>query len=72
MDYAARKGVQLGQLIEYSVPHLSAYSAYKGNREFPNSLYCSQHMINLPIHPGLKQSQIDKIISILNAYQVEG
>jgi dTDP-4-amino-4,6-dideoxygalactose transaminase len=72
MNYAARKGAQLGQLIEYSVPHLSAYSAYKGNQEFPNSLYCSQHMINLPIHPGLKQSQIDKVIAALNAYQVEG
>ena len=72
MDYAAGKGVQFGQLIEYSIPHLAAYSAYKGEREFSNSLYCSQHMINLPIHPGLKPEQIDQIISIVNAYQAAG
>jgi dTDP-4-amino-4,6-dideoxygalactose transaminase len=71
MDHAARKGVQLGELIEYSVPHLASYAIYKGQREFPNSLYCSRHMINLPIHPGLKPGQIDKIISIVNAYRAE-
>ncbi|MDK2979831.1 MAG: perosamine synthetase [Chloroflexota bacterium] len=72
MQYAAQKGVQLGELIEYSVPHLAAYGPYKGKREFPNSLYCNRHMINLPMHPGLKPEQIDKIIAVLNAYAEAG
>jgi Predicted pyridoxal phosphate-dependent enzyme apparently involved in regulation of cell wall biogenesis len=63
---AARQGVQLGQLIEYSVPHLPLYALYKGQREFPNSLYCSQHTINLPIHPGLSERQVSKIIRVIN------
>jgi len=64
--HAANKGVQLGQLIEYSMPHLSSYSAYAKKEKFHNSLFCSQHTINLPIHPGLKKHMIEKIISIIN------
>jgi len=67
---AARQGVQLGQLIEYSVPHLPPYAPYKGEREFPNSLYCSEHTINLPIHPGLSERQVDKIIRVVNQLKV--
>lgn len=67
---AARQGVQLGQLIEYSVPHLPPYAPYKGEREFPNSLYCSEHTINLPIHPGLSERQVSKIIRVVNQLEV--
>ena len=50
MKALAHKGIQLGQLIEYSVPHMPAYRAYTGEMEFPNSLLASQTTINLPIH----------------------
>ena len=66
---AARLGVQLGQLIEYSVPHLPPYHPYTEGKEYPNSLYCSQHMINLPIHPGLKPSDLDKVIDVIAKMQ---
>jgi len=69
MNFAARRGVQLGQLIEYSVPHLPPYAPYTGNQEFPNSLYCSGHTINLPIHPGMSEHQIGKVIDIVNSYK---
>ena len=58
----ARKGVQVGQLIEYSMPHHPAYSSLTGNESFPNALLCSQSMINLPIHPGLTENNVEKII----------
>ena len=57
MRTLARRGIQLGQLIEYSVPHMDAYRPYAGGRDFQNSLLCSQKTINLPIHPGLKPTQ---------------
>jgi perosamine synthetase len=64
----ASKGIQLGQLIEYSMPHHPAYKKYANGNMFPNSYLCSQSMINLPIHPGLKRKQISKIMSHINSF----
>ena len=66
MALAAKQGVQLGQLIEYSMPHLPAYLQYVDDQKFPNSLYCSSHMINLPIHPSLQEYELNKIITTIN------
>jgi dTDP-4-amino-4,6-dideoxygalactose transaminase len=63
MAYFAEHGIQLGELIEYSMPHHPAYQTFAQGKEFPNSLLCSQSMINLPIHPGLKPNQVEKIAS---------
>ena len=59
----ASHGIQLGQLIEYSMPHHPAYKKYAKDKLFPNSLLCSNSMINLPIYPNLRALNIDKIIS---------
>ena len=64
MDRMRREGIQLGQLIEYSVPHMEAYRRYKDG-EFPNSYLCSQTTINLPNYPGLKMSDLDYVIDKL-------
>ena len=66
----ASKGIQLGQLIEYSMPQHPAYKKYADGKDFPNSFLCSQSMINLPIHPGLKSKQISSIISKINSYSL--
>ena len=66
MYEAAQKGVQLGQLIEYSMPHLSAYRPYAGGGDFPNSLLCSRSMINLPIYPSLNENEVGRIIHVVN------
>ena len=44
----ARRGVQLGELIQYSIPHMPTYlgSDVEG---FPNSLLASQHTVNFPV-----------------------
>ena len=46
----AKKGVQLGQLIEYSIPHMQAYRKYTNGADFPQAKYCSLHTINMPVH----------------------
>ena len=53
-------GIQLGYLIEYSIPEMPAYTQFR-TKECPNSLYCSERMINLPNYPGLTEIQIHQI-----------
>ena len=65
LAYGARRGVQFGQLIEYSLPHLPPYQPYADASAFPNSLYCSRHMLNLPIHPGMDRAQQDKVLDVV-------
>ena len=54
----ASHGIQLGQLIEYSMPHQSAYKIYTKDKLFPNSYLCSNSMINLPIYPRISEKII--------------
>jgi len=61
MDRMRKEGIQLGELIEYSIPHLEAYRKYKDG-EFPNSYVCSQTTINLPNYPGLTDEDLARII----------
>lgn len=57
-----KRGVQLGRLIDYSIPYMPAYEKYR-NGEFPNSLKYSKTSINLPIYPGITKSHLEKICS---------
>lgn len=61
-----RAGVQAGEVIEYSVPHLDAYAGDRDRREFPNAWLCSQHMINLPVHAGLCGADREKVIDVVS------
>jgi perosamine synthetase len=65
MKEMARRGVQVGQLIEYSIPHMDSYRKYASGYSFQNSLLCSQTTINLPIYPGLSEMQLQKISNAL-------
>jgi dTDP-4-amino-4,6-dideoxygalactose transaminase len=58
-------GIQLGQLIQYSVPHLSEYGAARPD-QFPNSWLCSRHTINLPVHPGLSDADRAHVAEFVN------
>ena len=42
-----KEGIQLGILIEYSIPYMSAYKKYKKG-EYPVSLEYSKKSINFP------------------------
>jgi dTDP-4-amino-4,6-dideoxygalactose transaminase len=67
MDGLRKNGCQLGQLIEYSIPHMAPYRSYAKGEEFPVSRFCSQHTINLPICADLGESQGQKIMKKLAA-----
>jgi perosamine synthetase len=62
---AQHAGVQLGQLIEYSLPHMTVYATYAQGQEFPNSLLCSQQTINLPVYASLTAQQRAHIVAVL-------
>lgn len=50
MNDAAKVGIQLGQLIEYSIPHTNPYAKKISPNSYPNSLLCSNVTINYPLH----------------------
>lgn len=56
------EGVQLGRLIDYSIPHMPAYNKYK-EKEFVNSLKYSKKALNLPIYPSLSEPDLKRICS---------
>jgi perosamine synthetase len=57
-----KKGIQLGQLIEYSIPDIPSYKKYSENSRFPNSLNSSQSTINFPLH--VSERNLRKIIEL--------
>ena len=47
----ARRGIELGELIEYSIPELPAYRSYvEAGEAFPVAGELSRSLINLPLH----------------------
>jgi len=56
-----QKGVQLGHLVEYSIPELPAYRPYAADTSFPNAARCSRETINLPIYASLQPGSCQSI-----------
>jgi dTDP-4-amino-4,6-dideoxygalactose transaminase len=57
-----RRRVELGTLIDYSLPHLDAFRPYEQDpSRFPDALRCSTSTVNLPIDASLTDSQLDYI-----------
>jgi dTDP-4-amino-4,6-dideoxygalactose transaminase len=64
---AAKRGVQFGELIQYSVPHFPAYAQYAGADAFPHSLHCSHHLINLPVYAQLTDRDRQQVVTVLRS-----
>lgn len=60
------QGVQLGEVIDYSVPDLKTYAG-AGSGRFHNSLRCSQEVVNLPIHPDMTDEQLAVVAGAVRA-----
>jgi perosamine synthetase len=60
-----RQGVQLGELIQYSVPQIGPYQRHADGQLFPNSHLCSRHTVNLPVHAELSNHQRGYVINCL-------
>lgn len=58
-------GVEVGEVIQYSIPHMMAYQRYvEDPSQYPNSLLCSRDVINLPIYPDLPEKDQSRIIEL--------
>ncbi len=61
-----RGGIELGELIQYSLPHMGIYGKYVSDlTRFPNSLHCSLKTVNLPIYRQLPASSLDKLARLV-------
>jgi dTDP-4-amino-4,6-dideoxygalactose transaminase len=56
-----KAGVQLGELIQYSIPHLSSYHGPNA-AGFENSLIASRHLVNFPINA--RPQDVERIIEV--------
>lgn len=63
---AARRGVELGEVIEYSVPELTAYRRLIGPKpDFPVAGLLARTTVNLPTSLRFEQAKADKVIGVL-------
>lgn len=68
IKYMAKKGVQIGEYIEYAVPYMRAYQMYRQGEDYPNALLCSRNIVNLPCHPTLSKRELEKIVGYISDY----
>ncbi len=69
VDHLAKNDVNAA--YHYPIPcHLQKAYSYLGHKkgDFPKSEYLALHCISLPMYPELSDSQVDKVISIVNLY----
>lgn len=64
MAFFAARGVEVGQLIEYSVPELPAY---RGGRDCPQAGAASETTINLPVGPHAS-GRLQRVADAFTAY----
>jgi|Deesub1362A_J573_1020465.scaffolds.fasta_scaffold01692_4 dTDP-4-amino-4,6-dideoxygalactose transaminase len=60
------RGIQLGMIIEYSIPHLPAYRHSRALLR-GHSLRYARTAVNLPVHWGIDQSRRERIVAELHA-----
>ncbi|PIR21821.1 MAG: hypothetical protein COV44_11160 [Deltaproteobacteria bacterium CG11_big_fil_rev_8_21_14_0_20_45_16] len=70
LQYCIKNGVQLGKLIEYSIPEMKAYVDYSRNPEaFKYAHHYKDRMINLPIWHSDNRSTF-KIIDLMKSFKI--
>ena len=61
-------GVEAGELIQYVIPEMKPYQKYNSNEKFTNSNHASLLNINLPVHFGVDEKILKKIVDLINSY----
>lgn len=61
---ARRAGVELGRLIDYSIPEMPVYARYV-DQEFPRAHEAKRTMINLPVHAGLSEFDKNRVVEVM-------
>lgn len=66
MKAALKHGVQLGEVIEYSVPEMAAYRRYRReNAQWPVAQTLSRQTINLPVSGRFDESVAAKVVTVM-------
>ena len=68
IEYMRKKGIQIGNYIEYAIPYMKVYEKYRGG-DYPNALMCSRNIINLPCHPSLSESELSWIVARISDWR---
>ena len=69
LKHALKNGVQLGQLIEYCVPEMTAYKNRSGVRfDYPVSSKLARETINLPISLYGSTSKAEQVVTSLDSF----
>lgn len=72
MRAAAGHGVQLGEVIEYSVPELPAYVSYRRRgASWPVAALLMRQTINLPLSYRFDEESAGRVVSVLKAVLVD-
>ena len=62
--------IEIGEIIQYSIPEMSCYRNEFNNKKFPNSSHAKSHVINLPLN--VNDTELEKIIISAKMYQKMG
>lgn len=65
MKKAAKSGVQLGEVIEYSIPEMKAYKAMAGGHAFPVSGALARQTVNLPVSGRFDPRIAERVVRVL-------
>ena len=70
-----QRGVELGEIIQYSVPHMTPYNRDTPPGAYPNAKLASERTINVPVYTGLTASDrvriADALIEASTAYHAD-
>ncbi len=72
MERARQGGVQLGEIVEYSIPDMPAYRPYtmEGQR-WPKTRFFAQHVINLPVSGSFDLRVAQRVVDVLTPILAE-
>lgn len=70
-EAARRSGIELGHVIEYSIPEMTAYREQVQGETFPVASYLARHVVNLPVDARFSPQQADRVVAALRPILVE-
>lgn len=68
IEHLAREGIETG--VHYPVPiyEQGAYKEEMLNADYPVTSWICDCEVSIPLYPGMKKEQVDKVIEVLNCY----
>ena len=67
IEHMRKKGIQVGDYLEYAIPYMKAYEKYRDG-DYPNTYRCFRNIINLPCHPSISDADLSKVVKCVSGY----